>query len=99
MNNMRYLPYGLTTSIMWVDSMAPYGVVNNRGRAVVAVQDPCPNASVTPLTGTTRVDAVVTVGFWEQLQQRVLQITSDSARLSAHRIGQWQPLPGSERRR
>ena len=43
-----------------------YGVVNNR-RAVVAVQDPYPNASVTVLTGATRVDAIVTVGFWVHL--------------------------------
>ena len=51
---------------MWVDSMAPYGVVGD-ARAIVSVQDPAPNATVTLVTGETRVESIVTVGFWVRL--------------------------------
>ncbi|RPG32542.1 MAG: hypothetical protein CBB72_010845 [Muricauda sp. TMED12] len=51
---------------MWVDTMAPYGVVNTMD-AVVRVQDAHPNVNIDQVAGSLAVEAIVTVGLWLRL--------------------------------
>ena len=48
---------------MWVDTMAPYGIVNTPD-AIIRVQDANPNTAVEAVGGRVKVEAIVTIGFW-----------------------------------